>query len=55
MATAKNATKDTTKNTGTAAVRTHTEISSGWTFRKVAGKSAPEDAWLKLSKEVGRR
>ncbi len=46
MATAKNATKDTTKDTGTAAMRTHTEIASGWTFRKVAAKGAAEDAWL---------
>ena len=27
-------------------MRTHTEIASGWTFRKVAAKGAPEDAWL---------
>jgi len=43
MATAKDATKHTTTDTGTATMRTHTEIASGWTFRKVAGKGTPED------------
>ena len=42
MATAKNATKDPTTDAGTAKMRTRTEIASGWTFRKVAHKGAPE-------------